>query len=280
MKKGFAHSPLMTLKRVARPGSSERIGEGIIGRQASGMAFDFPAGDMSTYFASDEDGVIHKCSCSYTEQSLEDYFGHTGPVYRLKCSPFNPDVFISCSADWTMRLWEQKSTKEVYKFQSTGLNYEVKDVTWSPNNSTVFGCVTEDGRIQIWDILVDVVEPVVQVELKRELTDAEKAANDAKEKAKAEFQAVKRHGHGHGQHGEDSRHAGEAATAVSWEHSKREQCTDRTGARLAKKKWSPPPPPLHSIHTPRPRGACNRLRPPPRSLQASLPVLMPLRRWP
>ncbi len=64
MKKGFAHSPLMTLKRVARPGSSERIGEGIIGRQASGMAFDFPAGDMSTYFASDEDGVIHKCSCS------------------------------------------------------------------------------------------------------------------------------------------------------------------------------------------------------------------------
>ena len=88
-----------------------------------------------------------------------------------------------------------------------------KFIKKGPNNSTVFGCVTEDGRIQIWDILVDVVEPVVQVELKRELSEAEKKANDAKEKAKAEFQATKRHGHG--QHGEDSRHAGETTASAA-----------------------------------------------------------------
>ena len=139
-----------------------------------------------------------------------------------------------------MRLWEQKSTKEVYKFQSTGLNYEVKDVTWSqcllenrpadrfsseaqhtqqiffftgPNNSTVFGCVTEDGRIQLWDILVDVVEPVVQVELKRELTVAEKAAATAKEQSKVEFREMKKHGHV--PHSEEARHAGETAIPLS-----------------------------------------------------------------
>ena len=28
-----------------------------------------------------EDGILHRCSVSYNEQYLDNYFGHAGPVY-------------------------------------------------------------------------------------------------------------------------------------------------------------------------------------------------------
>ena len=68
----------------------------MISRQASGLSFDFPPGDGATYFAGTEDGLIHKCSVSYNEQYLETYHGHTGPVYRIRCSPFCDRLFLSC----------------------------------------------------------------------------------------------------------------------------------------------------------------------------------------
>ena len=64
MKKGLASTTLMVLKRR---GNSE----GVISRTASGLTFDFPHADHSTYFAGTEEGAIHKCSCSYNEQYLD-----------------------------------------------------------------------------------------------------------------------------------------------------------------------------------------------------------------
>jgi hypothetical protein len=69
-----------------------------VSREASGMCFDFPPNDGTQYYAGTEDGLIHKCSVSYNAQTLENYYGHTGPVYKVRCSPFAPDVFLSCSA--------------------------------------------------------------------------------------------------------------------------------------------------------------------------------------
>lgn len=38
--------------------------------------------------AGTEDGWIHRCSTSYSEQYLESYQGHMGPVYNVQWSPF------------------------------------------------------------------------------------------------------------------------------------------------------------------------------------------------
>ena len=46
----------------------------------AGLAFDFRCGDSATYVAGTEDGTIHKCSCSYNEQYLETFYGHTGDL--------------------------------------------------------------------------------------------------------------------------------------------------------------------------------------------------------
>ncbi|CAM9678749.1 unnamed protein product [Chrysoparadoxa australica] len=158
MKKGFSYSPLMVLRRV---GSTE----GVISRQASGLSIDFPQGDGATYFVGTEDGLIHKCSTSYNEQYLETYTGHSGPIYSIKCSPFWDQALLSCSADWTVRLWDQRQTCSLHVFHSVDLAAGVNDIAWSPTSSTIFASVAGDGRIELWDLTVSTLDPVVRVKV-------------------------------------------------------------------------------------------------------------------
>jgi WD40 repeat protein len=104
----------------------------------------------SRYIVGTDDGHIHRCSCSLYEQYLATHYGHTSPVYRLRWSPFLSGAFLSCSADWTVRLWHQDYEAAVFKFQSG--KDTIADIAWSPSSSTVFGCVSSDGRMEIWDL--------------------------------------------------------------------------------------------------------------------------------
>jgi len=169
MKKGLEHTDLMRLKRVAnaeQPAGGDGKGgqgaDGIISRRASGMCLTFSLRDPNIYLAGTEDGHIHKCSCSYSEQHLESFFGHSGPVYKLRWSPFCPHTFLSCSADWTVKLWHQERPSAIFTFSST-TDY-VADIAWSPNNATVFASVTGDGRVDCWDISINTLDPLTFIE--------------------------------------------------------------------------------------------------------------------
>lgn len=162
MKKGLEITDLMKLKRVnaqAKEGGSGS--EGIISRRASGMCIAFNTRDHNIYLAGTEDGHIHKCSCSYSEQHLESFFGHSGPVYKLRWSPFSSNTFLSCSADWTIKLWDQESPNAIFTFSST-TDY-VADIAWSPNNSTVFASVTGDGHVDVWNIAINTLDPLTSI---------------------------------------------------------------------------------------------------------------------
>ena len=71
-----------------------------------GLSIDFPASQHDYYLAATENNCIHFCSVSYSEQYINTFHGHQGPVYRVRCSPFwqqhNCEVFITCSYDWTV----------------------------------------------------------------------------------------------------------------------------------------------------------------------------------
>eukprot|EP01006_Ploeotia_vitrea_P013521 TRINITY_DN35324_c0_g1_i1.p1 TRINITY_DN35324_c0_g1~~TRINITY_DN35324_c0_g1_i1.p1 ORF type:complete len:549 (+),score=247.76 TRINITY_DN35324_c0_g1_i1:95-1648(+) len=167
MKKGLVPHEIMQLKRIPNRANApfEPKHAETISRQASGLCFDFPSNDESQYYTGTEDGIVHKCSVSYNEQTLENYFGHTGPVYQVRCSPFLPDAFLTCSADWTSCLWTQKITKPMLVFES-GKDY-VTDVRWSPVNSCVFGTVSRDGRCEIWDLDQSPHDPVISHKVTR-----------------------------------------------------------------------------------------------------------------
>ena len=65
----------------------------------------------SIYIAGTEEGALHACSCSYSEQYLRTYVGHTGPVYQAHWSPFAPNLFLTASDDWTIRLWAEDQVR-------------------------------------------------------------------------------------------------------------------------------------------------------------------------
>ncbi|WIA16426.1 hypothetical protein OEZ85_013115 [Tetradesmus obliquus] len=134
--------------------------DALISRNTGGMSFDFSSTDSRIYLAGTEDGHIHKCSTSYSEQYLESYSGHIGPVYALQWSPFAPNLFLSCSGDWTIRMWQEGRQQQLLSFQSS--NEEVLDVQWCPSNSTCFGAVTAGGRLELWDFGANTLRPVVQ----------------------------------------------------------------------------------------------------------------------
>uniref|UniRef100_A0A8B9Z441 Dynein axonemal intermediate chain 4 n=1 Tax=Buteo japonicus TaxID=224669 RepID=A0A8B9Z441_9AVES len=153
---------LMKIKRTESekkklPGEKERKREALISQQAAGMCFDFHPKDTNFYLAGTEEGHIHKCSCSCNEQFLETYRGHKGPVYKVAWNPFSTDMFLSCSADWSIILWHQDSQTPILTFSST--TAFVHDVMWSPKSACIFAAVNE-SRAEIWDLSASILNPV------------------------------------------------------------------------------------------------------------------------
>lgn len=102
------------------------------------------------YLATTEQGVIYRCSKSYTQQYLEIYSGHNGPIYKVRANPFLYDIFLTCSSDWSCKLWNWRRDTPLNSFQSLDIYDEVIDIEWSPNESTVFASVCKDGRLELW----------------------------------------------------------------------------------------------------------------------------------
>lgn len=130
-------------------------------RVAVGLCLDVPLDDPTQYYVGTESGLIHRCSVSYNEQVLDNYTAHTGPVYQIRCSPFIPSYFLSCSADWTCQLWHQKSNAPIITFFLPQPD-SMLDVQWSPTNSCVFLSLHRQGHLDIWDLSYSAVEPAVR----------------------------------------------------------------------------------------------------------------------
>ncbi|KAB5584313.1 hypothetical protein PHYPO_G00105990 [Pangasianodon hypophthalmus] len=159
LHQGLDCTDMMKLKRI-RNEKTEKLWkhEPLISRWAVGLCFDFHRHDSNMYLVGTEEGHIHECSCSYNEQFLETYTNHLGPVYKVTWSPFCPDVFLSCSADWTIQLWSRDHFTPVLSF--TSIKKAVYDIMWSPRWATVFGAVNKD-RVEIWDLGASILNPTL-----------------------------------------------------------------------------------------------------------------------
>lgn len=102
---------------------------------------------------------------SYSEQYLETYYGHAGPIYRIRCNPFwhkdDCPIFLTCSYDWTVRVWHAKEKQKLVCLQIESLKEQVNDICWSPHTSSVFASVANDGRIEVWDLKRDPLQPLL-----------------------------------------------------------------------------------------------------------------------
>ena len=149
--------PVMQLKLVAN--AKDDPEEVNLSGLAGGCCFDFNRHNEHLFIVGTEEGKIHKCSKAYSGQYLETYLGHHMAIYALKWNPFHPRVFVSCSADWTVRIWDHNNSQPILSFD---LGNAVGDVAWAPYSSTVFAAVTSDGKVHVFDLAENKHEPLCE----------------------------------------------------------------------------------------------------------------------
>lgn len=200
IRKGFENVDLMKLKRVTGKGTAgaainnvmqskgksknrnqadtqanvprAQKTEALISRQSPGITFAFHRKDANQYIVGTEEGKIHRCSCSYNEQYLETYHGHSGVVHKVIWSPHNTDVFLSASSDWTAKVWlssdadlmKDSDHLEAAITLAHGSGNRVNDCAWHPLIPTVFVTLT-DSDLRIFDLQQSCLDPIKIVKI-------------------------------------------------------------------------------------------------------------------
>merc|ERR1711871_866419 len=149
--------PVMQLKLVSTIKDDPE--ETSLSGLAGGCCFDFNRVSEHLFIVGTEEGKIHKCSKAYSGQYLETYIGHHMAVYTIRWNHFHPRIFLSCSADWTVKLWDHQVP---YPMMSFDLFNAVGDVAWAPYSSTVFAAVTSDGKVHVFDLAENEHEPLCE----------------------------------------------------------------------------------------------------------------------
>ncbi|TNN18429.1 WD repeat-containing protein isoform 1 [Schistosoma japonicum] len=170
IRKGFESTDLMVLKRtystiLSPMMNTSKRNESLISRTAFATSMAFNKRELSIYVVGTEDGPIYKCSCSYNEQYLDTYFGHTASVYQIEWSPFVPEVFLSCSADMTIKLWHSDHQQPLITIRRNLT--PIPSISWSPHNSCIFAAINE-GVLEIWNLDYSTVDPYISETISNE----------------------------------------------------------------------------------------------------------------
>jgi dynein intermediate chain 1 len=126
---------------------------------AAGSCLDFCPLSQLQYVVGTEQGAVHRCSTAFTSNYLQTFDGHSMAVYSIAWNRFHPRVFLSCSADWTVKVWEANTARAMMDFD---LGTSVGDVNWSPYSSTVFAACTSDGKVFVFDLAADKYNAVAE----------------------------------------------------------------------------------------------------------------------
>lgn len=163
-KSELTHEVIMKLKldKSTEPGAATANADADedthVAGTAGGCCMDFSKGQDHIYLVGTEEGSLHKCSKAYSSEYLSNYPGHYLAVYAVKWNYLHHRMFLSASADWTVKLWDSSQPdKPIISFD---LNNAVGDVAWSPYSATVFAAVTDDGRVHVFDLYENKLLPL------------------------------------------------------------------------------------------------------------------------
>ncbi|XP_071647830.1 dynein intermediate chain 2, ciliary [Temnothorax longispinosus] len=123
-----------------------------------GTCIAFHPADQNVFLVGTEEGTMYKCNTAYSSIYMRTYHeAHTMPVYRIVFNKYNSSIFASCSGDWRIKIWEDERPEPLFMFD---LGVPIGDVQWAPYSSTVLACVSNDGKVTVFDLNVNKYRPI------------------------------------------------------------------------------------------------------------------------
>ncbi|XP_068709025.1 cytoplasmic dynein 2 intermediate chain 2-like [Montipora foliosa] len=140
-------------------------------------SLSFSHEDRSLFILGSEAGGVFKCSMTSRGPPLTNthssvplrspvtfaFSPHFGPVFSVDCSPYHRNIFLTCGTDASVRLYSMLQSKPLFSVEP-GAGYLFR-VRWSPSRPLVFSAVTADGRLLIYDLKVNRINPSVTLEV-------------------------------------------------------------------------------------------------------------------
>ncbi|XP_043667946.1 dynein intermediate chain 2, ciliary isoform X3 [Vespula pensylvanica] len=125
----------------------------LITLKGCGTCITFYPSDEHVFLVGTEEGNIYKCNTAYSSIYVQTYNeAHNMPVYRIVFNKYNSKIFASCSGDWRIKIWEDERPDPLFMFD---LGVPIGDVQWAPYSSTVLACVSNDGKVTVFDLNVN-----------------------------------------------------------------------------------------------------------------------------
>lgn len=140
-------------------------------------SMSFSHEDRNLFVLGSEAGGVFKCSMTSRGPPLTNAYSsvplrspvtfsfspHFGPVFSVDCSPYHRNLFLTCGTDASVRLYSMLQSKPLFSVEP-GAGYLFR-VRWSPSRALVFSVVTADGRLLIYDLKVNRVNPLVTLDV-------------------------------------------------------------------------------------------------------------------
>ena len=75
-----------------------------------GRCVAFNPNDDSMFLVGTDEGLIYKCTTEYSSRFLQTYPAHNTPIYNISWNPYVSSIFMTCAAEWMIKIWDHNST--------------------------------------------------------------------------------------------------------------------------------------------------------------------------
>lgn len=74
---------------------------------ARGTTLTFNPHDPEVYFIGTTEGYVFKCNVEWNSY-MQRFQAHLMPVIRIDFNKYNSNIYLTCSEDYLVKLWEDK----------------------------------------------------------------------------------------------------------------------------------------------------------------------------